>query len=237
MGSLDDLLDVQALDTRADQLRHRRGHLPEMATLQEAQAARAATDGRASQVREQLHALRSRQKALEDEASLVEDKAVEIDRKLYDGSIQAHKELEAFQADHRMLKARQSELEDGAIEVMEEAEPVETELHALEATLAEREREIESLTADITRIQTAIDAELDDVTSQRTQAASGLPAEVLAEYEPLRTQLGGVGAAKLLGARCEGCHLEIPSAQLEAVRKAPPEAVVTCPECGRILVR
>ena len=59
----------------------------------------------------------------------------------------------------------------------------------------------------------------------------------IAAYELTRTQMGGIGAARLLGNRCEGCHLEIPSAELEAVRRAPEDAVVTCPECGRILVR
>lgn len=237
MGSIDDLLALQVFDTRADQLRHRRDHLPEIAALHTAQAARGVADGKAAEVRDRLHALRHRQRALEDEASLVEDKAVEIDRRLYDGSIQAPKELEAFQADHRLLKARQSHLEDSAIEVMEEAEPIESELSAAEATVAERDVEIDALNADIARIRTAIDAELEDVQSERDRIAAGLPAEVLTQYESLRTGLGGVGAARLVGARCEGCHLEIPSAQLEAVRKAPPEAVVTCPECGRILVR
>ncbi len=237
MGSLDGLLDVQSLDTQSDQLRHRRDHLPERDALAEAQARRGDADGRAEVVRGRLHELRSRQKALEDEAALVEDKAAEVDRKLYDGSVQAHKELEAFQADHRMLKARQSELEDGAIELMEAAEPIEAELAALEGSVAEQDAEAERLTAAITVAEAEIDAELDDVAARRQHAAAQLPDDVMEVYEPMRSRMGGIGAARLTGARCEGCHLEIPSAELEAVRKAPPEAVVTCPECGRLLVR
>jgi uncharacterized protein len=237
VGSLDDLLDVQALDTKADQLAHQRANLPQREELVAARAARDVADQQAGVVRGRLHDLRSRQKALEDEASLVEDKAADIDRKLYDGSVQAHKELEAFQEDHRLLKARQAALEDGAIEVMEAAEPIEVELGALEGAVADRDADIVRLTDEIAAAERDLDAQLAQVHSEREAAAGGLPAEVLEEYEPLRRSMGGVGAARLLGARCEGCHLEIPSAQLEAVRKAPPEAVVTCPECGRILVR
>lgn len=237
MGSLDDLLAVQALDTRADQLRHRRATLPEREDLVAAQARRGAAEAQAAQVRSTLHALRSRQKALEDEASLVEDKAADIDRKLYDGSVTAHKELEAFQADHRLLKARQTELEDGAIEVMEQAEPVEAELSALEAAVADQQAEMDRLATAIAGAEAQIDAELVETAADRERAAAGVPEDVLATYEPLRAALGGVGAAKLVGARCEGCHLEIPSAQLEAVRHAPADAVVTCPECSRLLVR
>jgi len=237
VGSLDDLLAVQALDTRVDQLRHRRATLPERGELASAESGRAAAETEAGVVRSRLHDLRSRQKALEDEASLVEDKAADVERKLYDGSVSAHKELEAFQADHRMLKARQSQLEDGAIEVMEAAEPVEAELAALDAAIARAGTEIERLTRAIAGAEAQLDADMADASTERDAAAAGLPTEVVEAYEPLRSQLGGVGAARLLGARCEGCHLEIPSAQLEAVRKAPPEAIVTCPECGRLLVR
>ena len=82
-----------------------------------------------------------------------------------------------------------------------------------------------------------IAAELEQVAADRRSAAAGLPPEIVAAYEPLRAQLGGVGAARLSGGRCEGCHLELPSAQLAGVRRAEPEALITCPECGRLLVR
>jgi predicted nucleic acid-binding Zn-ribbon protein len=167
----------------------------------------------------------------------VEEKAAAVDRKLYDGSVVAHRELEAFQADHRMLKERQSQLEDEAIALMEEAEPVAEELASLEEQAAGHDAEIARLEAVLADARANIDAELAEVAAERERAAAAVPPEVLAAYEPLRTRLGGVGAARLVGARCEGCHLEIPSAELEAVRAAPADALVTCPECGRLLVR
>jgi predicted nucleic acid-binding Zn-ribbon protein len=60
---------------------------------------------------------------------------------------------------------------------------------------------------------------------------------VVEQYEGLRGRLGGIGAARLSGARCEGCHIQIPSAQLEELRRAPDDEIVNCPECMRILVR
>jgi hypothetical protein len=237
VSSLDDLLTVQTLDTRADQLRHRRDTLPELEELAAVRARRADVDRRAEAVAGQLHEIKAREKALEDEASLVEDKAAEVDRKLYDGSVVAHKELEAFQADHRMLKQRQAQLEDEAIVLLEEAEPHEAELASLQHQAASLQAEIDRLEAAAADARAVIDAELDQVATERASAAGSLPAEIVAAYEPLRQRLGGIGAARLVGARCEGCHLEIPSAQLEEVRQAPPDALVTCPECGRLLVR
>lgn len=237
MGSLDALIDVQTLDTRSDQLRHRRGHLPQMEDLRASEAARVEVAGYAEVARGRLHELRQRQKGLEDEASLVEDKAAEIEAKLYDGSVVAHKELEAFQEDHRLLKSRQSDLEDQAIEVMEAAEPIEVEAAALESDVAGHDARIADITSEIVAQQAEIDAELSVVAADRATAAAQIPSDVLDAYEATRARMGGIGAARLVGNRCEGCHLEIPSAELEAVRHAAEDAVVTCPECGRILVR
>lgn len=237
MGSLDALMDVQKLDTRAHQVRHQKDALPQMVLLASARQERDGVQSKADAVAGRLHELRHRQKALEDDASLTEDKAADINAKLYDGSVTAHKELEAFQTDHRLLKARQSELEDEAIEVMEAAEPVQSELDALAAQVRDHDVAIAALTAEIEVARSELDVELVQIDVDRAAAAECVPAEVMSAYEVTRTQMGGIGAARLLGNRCEGCHLEIPSAELEAVRRAPEDAVVTCPECGRILVR
>jgi len=235
--SLDDLLTVQDLDTKVDQLRHRRETLPERAQLADAQAALAAAEGRHEECHGRLRALRSAQKEAEDHASLLEDKATAVQGSLYDGSVTAHKELEALQAEHAMLKEHQAEYEDRALELMEQAEPVEEELAGIAAEVEAAKAEVKRASAALAVAEAELDAQIDEVLAQRAAAVEGVPDDVLRAYEGLRTKLGGVGAARLEGARCEGCHLTIPSAQLEEVRKAPPDAVVNCPECMRILVR
>ncbi len=58
----------------------------------------------------------------------------------------------------------------------------------------------------------------------------------MTRYDPLRAKLG-VAAARLVGARCEGCHLDLSAAELDTVRRAPAEEIPDCPQCGRLLVR
>jgi predicted nucleic acid-binding Zn-ribbon protein len=53
----------------------------------------------------------------------------------------------------------------------------------------------------------------------------------------LRGRLGGIGAARLVGSRCDGCQLTLAAAEVERVKRADPGTVVHCEECGRILVR
>jgi predicted nucleic acid-binding Zn-ribbon protein len=235
--ALDDLLAIQDLDTMLDQLRHRRATLPELAALEQLGRDTATVGATRDEVAGRLHAVRSAQKEAEDHASLLEDKAREVNTSMYDGSVAAHKELEALAEEHTALQQRQGEFEDRALELMEEAEPIEGELAIHEAAIAELAGRTSAVEADLLVAQTELDVEIDRVATEREAAASAVPDEMLVEYESRRAGLGGMAVARLHGARCEGCHLEIPSAELEDVRRAPADALVSCPECMRILVR
>lgn len=237
MGAFDVLLHLQEIDTTLDQLRHRRETLPERAAVSSARTAAAGAGVAVDETFARLHELSSREKALEDEAATLADKITHVDRMLYGGTIKAAKELEAYQADLDSLKGRAGVLDEQILEVMEQVEPVEAELTTRKAEREAADSALEHAEEALLVAEAEIDAEIGNVEAERAQVASEVLADALELYQQLRTRLGGVGAARLVGARCEGCHLEIPSAQLEGVRRAPDEEVVTCPECGRILVR
>ncbi len=236
MTIFEDLLVVQQFDTTLDQLRHRLATLPERAARDAAHARVEQATAALEEISERLRAIRAVQKEAEDHAALLEDKAAAANASLYDGSVTAHKELEAVQEEISSLTSRQAHFEDEALEQMELAEPVEEELAAARAEL---EAAIEASAAADTALAEAItvlEAEIAVVETDRSSSVEAVPTELLVTYDSLRAGLG-VAVARLAGARCEGCHLEIPSAQLEAVRRAPADEVVNCPECGRILVR
>ena len=65
---------------------------------------------------------------------------------------------------------------------------------------------------------------------------AGIPADVAALYEQLRARLG-VAAAPLVNGRCGGCHLALPSTEIDRLRKESPDTLVRCEQCERILVR
>ena len=82
-----------------------------------------------------------------------------------------------------------------------------------------------------------IDAEIAASRAARAAVAPDVGAELLALYEKIRASSDGVGAAALHRARCEGCHLTVNPSELGQLRAAPPDAVLRCEECRRILVR
>ena len=237
MSDLDQLLELQANDTHVDQLRHRRETLPERAKLVDVEQRRVAAVASATEPRTTRDDLAREQKRLEDEAASVEEKVAHVDTQLYGGHVTSPKEAQALQADLESLKRRQGQLEDQVLELMEQIEPLDASLADSEATLAAVATERAEVEAALAAGEAEIDAELASVAAARGDLVAQVPDELITEYEHLRPSFGGVAVAKLAGATCQGCHLTLAAAEVDEIRRRPAEAIVHCPDCGRLLVR
>ena len=120
---------------------------------------------------------------------------------------------------------------------MELSEPVDAELATLRAERERLEGETQRVTADLAEAEAAIDVALAEVRDERAAAAATVPEDLWTEYDELRSQLGSVAIARLVGATCQGCHLALPAVEVDRIRKLSPEEKVHCEECGRLLVR
>ena len=153
------------------------------------------------------------------------------------GLITNPKDLERMQHELQSLERRITSLEDDEIEVMERLEEAQRNLDALATQVAEADERLAALATARDEKLAEIDATLTQVAADRATAAEGLPEDLMALYEKLRTQKGGVGAAALHQRRCTGCQLGIDAAELGVIKKAPSNEVIRCEECSRILVR
>ena len=231
------LLDLQALDTALDRLTHRRRTLPELAQIDE-------LDTRVTRLGDDIVLLDTEDSDLGREQSKLE---VDIDQvrtrmqrdqqRLEAGQVGSPRELENLQSEIESLKRRQGDLEDAELEIMEKREVVQTRRDEIRA---EREQTSTGLDAAEQRRDAAfaeIDAEHEKATAQRAEVAASLPAELLGLYEKIRPSSAGVGAAALHRGRCEGCHLQLNTTDVNRIREAPDDEVLRCEECRRILVR
>jgi predicted nucleic acid-binding Zn-ribbon protein len=230
------LLDVQALDTRAAQLAHRRRTLPVLADLEGVRLERAELDRARVAARTEAGDLRREVAKAEADVEQVRARAAR-DRARLDSGTGTARDLTALSLELESLARRQAALEEVELAAMERLETAEASLAertaAAEAAAA-REAELEI------RVRAAlaeIDAEAADVAARRDAAAADVDPGLLALYERVRAHSGGLGAAALRGTRCDGCRLELNPIDLQSIRTAPPDAVVRCEECGRILVR
>ncbi len=231
------LLRVQEHDTAVDRLRHRRATLPELAELAAVEKSLAAVESALSDASARLGVVAREQRRLEDDLAGTEARIADLERRLYSGVVTVPRELQAMQADLESLRRRRSTLEDDVLEAMATREPIDAEVASLEAERARLDGEGARLHAAVAEAQATIDAELAEEEARRRAAATGLPPDLTTLYEHLRARHGGVGAAPLVGARCGGCHLTLPATEVDRIRREPPEALVTCDQCGRILVR
>lgn len=230
------LLELQQADTIADQLKHRRDNLPELAALGAIDRQIASSQSELGLAAVARDAVTARQGELEAELSASDSRAQAVSRRMYSGEVSASRELQAMLADVEALKDRSSQLEDAVLEVLEELEPLEKRVSELESGLASLGKEREVAAGALRTAQSIVDTDLTEVASQRDHLAGEVPESLLRLYEQLRSRLGGIAVARLVNGRCDGCHLTLPATELDRIRHLPPGELVTCDQCGRILM-
>ena len=204
-----------------------------MTALEAELAALAAEEAALSARRAELVAT---QKDLEAQIAATNERRSGIEQRMYAARGSSTRDLQAMDEEVRHLNQRRSELEDEELVAMVDQEPIDAALAALAARTAPVEEKANVLRAEVAQGQAEIDAELATARAERAAEAAQLPAALADRYEALRARLKGTGAARLIGHRCDGCHLELSSVEVERIRAMPPDTVVTCDQCGRILV-
>ncbi len=231
------LLDLQAIDSTLDQLAHRKANLPEVAEL--AQLASEQADIKDSIVGASTQAsdVRREQDKLESDIEQVRQRMDRDQKRLDEGSVSSAKELESLQHEIASLQRRQGDLEDAELEVMEQLEGIESEVTKFEAAQ-------ERITADAADAERRRLAALDEITKdtefaeqQRAVVVPKISGELIALYDKIRAQHGGVGVVAIKQRRCDGCRLEMTPTDVGRVREAADDVVLRCEECRRIQVR
>lgn len=231
------LLDLQAVDTAIAQLRHRRANLPEHAELASKDSERAAAESDLVAAQTKVSDLELAQQQAEADLEPVRQRRQRNRQRIDDGSIGDAKALSGLVEEVQHLDRRISDLEDAELEVMEQLETATAERDDLAARNSELAEQCAAVAARRDEAVAGIDAELAKRGSERDAIAVELPEPLLATYDKLRGNHGGVGAAELRARRCTGCQLEVNAADLRSFAAAAEDEVLRCEECGRILVR
>lgn len=230
------LLRVQAADTALDQLRHRRATAPERDRLVAAEQAVRALHARRGELVPRRDELAAAQVELERQIDAGRARRQQIDQRMRSGQVTAARDLTAMAEEMDHLAAHVSGLEDREIDIMEQLEPIDEELASIDADAVAQQAEAEAQRRAVADMEQSVDADIAKAERQRADEAASVTPGLLTQYERIRARAGGVGAARLVGTTCSGCHLEVPSMEVDRLRKAPPDAVMTCEQCGRILV-
>ena len=230
------LLELADLDAELSRLEHRRRGLPELEEYRRIEA-------RDAELRDELAALEATESDLRREQAKAEADVdqvrsrVERDRTRLDaGQVSSPRELENLQSEIASLVRRQSDLEEIVLDVMERQEAAELRHKTLTQEEGALARQRDEVGARRDAALGEIGEQEEKAGSLRAGVAADVPGDLLDLYGKLRAQ-HGVGAAALRRGRCEGCHLSLNTVNLARIRTAPPDEVLRCEECRRILVR
>ena len=230
-----ELLRLQSLDTRLQQLAHRLGSLPQDASLAELARRDTGVRGTRAEAFGGLEDARAELSRLESDVAVVEARIARDGDRLQHTS--STKDVAALESELASLAKRLSDLEDQELAVMERVEAAEAAVAAIDGERQTIASEVATLEAQRGEAAAGIATERDAAERDRAVVAGGMAADLLALYEQRRARGGGVGAALLRQRTCSGCTITLTGSDLERVRKAASDDVLLCPECDRILVR
>jgi predicted nucleic acid-binding Zn-ribbon protein len=230
------LLAVQDLDTSITQMEHRRNALAETSGLVAVESELATLGAEQADAIGRRAALTATQNGLEEQIAAITERRDFVEKRLYAATSSSARDLQAMNEEVKHLTDRRAELEELELVTMLEADPIDAELAALRERIGPLEVKAKELRDEVEQERLEIDAAIASAAGTRAAEAAQLPSALSDRYEALRSRLKGTGAARLIGSHCDGCHLELPSMEVERIRALPPGEVATCEQCGRILI-
>jgi predicted nucleic acid-binding Zn-ribbon protein len=227
------LLDIADLDRRIAQAERARtkpsqaGRITELVAIRQEQLRELTIlAGTRDDVRTEL-------KRLESDVAVVEARRNRDAERL--AASTSSKDAQALEHELASLARRQSDLEDAELDVMGRLEEAEAALATQQALLDTTTAEGSALTAQAKSDVAAATDLGAQLARDRAAVADSVSPQLLAEYD--RRATNSAGAALLTRGTCEGCRILLPSTDLNDIRRAADDLVVSCPECGCILVR
>ncbi|MGE5587342.1 MAG: zinc ribbon domain-containing protein [Clostridia bacterium] len=227
------LLELQRLDMQRQRLERALAELPVQKEIDDLEATLATLRASLSDTNAGLARTRKEQREAEWNLKEAVGAIETISRKLYGGLVTNPREIEGMQGKLRMLEASKARLEDQIIGQMEEIEVAESRARSLGREIDEASSKLETLKgvrdAEVREIQ----SEMSEFSAGRDALAAKISAGVLARYEQISKDKGGLAVVPVKDGICGGCHVVLPT--FLVARARPNDEVVRCESCGRIL--
>lgn len=233
MDAFEQLLELQTIDTEIAQLEHRAAHLPEAVVLSDARGVIATLRAELSRITNESAAFAA---VVETNEASVNDVRRQLERlNAQMKTVIAPREAEALQHEMAVMATKISSLEDESLAAFERSDELDAEMARLGSQIAAATGAVDEAER---AFQTALDevrASLVTARERRGASVAGIDVEWVAQYDRRRADQGGIAVARLIRATCGGCHLDLSTSEVEAVRREDATRR-ECPNCARWLV-
>jgi uncharacterized protein len=230
LPALQSLIDLQAIESRADDARRRIADAPGRIASLDAKLADARAGVEAA--KSAISTNQSARREIEKELAVVQQRVSKYKDQLMEAK--TNREYHAFQHEITTFSEQAQGFEGQIIEKMVEADDLDARLKAAQARLAADEK---ALTAERAAIEREV-AEMKDLvshaTSERAAIATTLTAQLLAQFDLLFKNRKGLAVARLeSGGHCSACRVGLRPHLANQVRNN--DQIIQCDSCQRIL--
>ena len=230
------ILEMQSLDNEIMQANTKLKSLPEIEQLLHIDKRITTATDELAVVKSEADQIALELRRGEVDVETVTDRIKKDEARLSSGNA-TPKELEQLQHEVGTLKKRQESLEEIELEIMIRNDAVTARSNTLTTDLASLQTLKDEIAGRLQSATDEINKVIADKNTARNLVANQIEKPLLELYEKIRGNGGGVGAAALVGNKCNGCNLAINAVEMERIKSLSKDELLRCEECRRILVR
>ncbi len=229
--NLQNLLDLQNVDIRLNDVRARLAKFPKKLAESDARIAAAKASVDASKA-SQLANVKDRKKYELDVESWKEKARKYRDQT---SQIKTNEAYRALQHEVQMAEQEMSKAEDRLLEQMVASEEYDRRIKSAEAVLKEvgQVERVQRSTAESERA--VAEKELADLNAERARAVAEIPENLLDHYDRIVKKHHGVALAEVRNEKCGACGMIVRPHVIQEMRRADSEQMFHCETCTRIL--
>jgi uncharacterized protein len=228
---LQDLLDLQSVDLRRNQVRAQLAAYPKKFAEIEARlnAARAAVEHAKAQ---QVNNFKDRKKY-----ELDVEQSKERVRKYKDqmSQVKTNEAYKALQHEVQMAEAEISKAEDRLLEQMVSGEVFDQRIKAAEQDRKEIEAATQRERARLESEKAVDEKELAAVEAERARLIAEVPENLLDHYERISRKHNGISLAEVRNEKCSACGMIVRPHVMQEMGRAVADEMFHCETCTRIL--
>lgn len=152
---------------------------------------------------------------------------------LYSGKVKSPKELQDLQLEAYNLRKNISSSEDRQFELLMDVEENSNILENFNKVLSMTTSLVQQEFSKDTARLNSLKSQIDNQHIERNAVVSQIPAEILSQYETLKSRKNGVAVASIEDNACNRCGAPVTAAEKQRIRTSPD--LTFCSACGRVL--
>ena len=232
LGALRSLMEA---DRWRERVRARRTHLPESQEL-------AVVEGELRTLAGALREAEARRSPARDAygeaagaAQRLRDRLADLEGRL-GARDAAARDLASLQEERDKVAGLLSDADDRELAALFALEPLDqavADVRAQAQPLAARRAVLQDVVRELTA---SLDEEVAALGVARDPLVAAVPADLRDRYERALARVGTSGAAEVVDGHCDGCRIALSPADRDRWRASTRDALIDCPECGRVLL-